>query len=823
MRPSDRSRDSQPRARLSVPKKALFSFLATALFFLVLELVLAASGVRPILYDEDPYVGFSSRIPLFVEQNRPDGQTSLVTAKNKLEWFQPQEFLKDKPAETFRVFCVGGSTTYGRPYNDTTSFCGWLRELLPAADDSRTWQVINAGGISYASYRVAMVMEELIRYEPDLFIVYSGHNEFLERRTYASVLETPSAVHGLGALLSRTRTYSAVKRLVHATKRSDGAPSTRYELSGEVKAVLDETVGPEAYTRDEGLQQQVLAHYRFNLMRMIDIARSVGGRVLLVKPASNLEHCSPFRSEHCAGLGDASRIRWQTLVDGAGKAVAAGQLEVALTALDKAATIDDRHALLHYLRGRVLGGLARHAEAKAAFIRARDEDICPLRALTRMGEIVAEVAAERELPLVDFAALVESHSRHGIPGEDLFLDHVHPTIETNRLLALSLLDEMVSQRIVRPRSSWGKEAIRQVIDRVESQLDHRSHGVALCNLAKVLGWAGKFEESDKLALRAVEMIPADATALYLAGRACARRGDLTRAADYYRGALRIQPGFAQVLGDLGVVFEKQGDLVQAEAHHRRALRLRPDFAQAHYNLGVVLRRRGDLNQAADELQQALRIRPDYAKAHHNLGRVFEQQGDLAKAAACYERAMRIQPDYAQAYNNLGVVFGKQGDLARAALQLEHAIRIQPDYSQAHSNLGRVFEMQGDLQQALSHYRQAFKNEPAPVKTANHIAWVLATSDDASLRNGEEAVQLAEYCARATGGNQPDILNTLAAAYAEAGKFDEAVRWQARAMEIAPADKEIDFRSRLDLYKAGKPYREEPERSPGSNGGQEAER
>ena len=84
MRPSDRSRDSQPRARLSVPKKALFSFLATALFFLVLELVLAASGVRPILYDEDPYVGFSSRIPLFVEQNRPDGQTQVYLLQNPI-------------------------------------------------------------------------------------------------------------------------------------------------------------------------------------------------------------------------------------------------------------------------------------------------------------------------------------------------------------------------------------------------------------------------------------------------------------------------------------------------------------------------------------------------------------------------------------------------------------------------------------------------------------------------------------------------------------------------------------------------------------------
>ena len=93
---------------------------------------------------------------------------------------------------------MGGSTTYGRPFDDATSFCGWLRELLPVADPSRQWELINAGGISYASYRVAALMEELADYQPDVFIVYSGQNEFLERRTYSGIIEMPAPVRGSG-------------------------------------------------------------------------------------------------------------------------------------------------------------------------------------------------------------------------------------------------------------------------------------------------------------------------------------------------------------------------------------------------------------------------------------------------------------------------------------------------------------------------------------------------------------------------------------------------------------------------------------------------
>jgi hypothetical protein len=176
---------------LSTRKKLLFAFVTVCGFFVLLEGLLGTIGVRPILYREDPFVGFASNVPLFVEEAAP-GATYMVTSPSKIRWFNKQRFLKKKPAGTYRIFTVGGSTTYGHPYEDPASFSGWLREFLPAADPSKQWEVINAGGISYASYRVSMVMEELARYEPDLFVIYSGQNEFLERRTYRGMTEAHS-------------------------------------------------------------------------------------------------------------------------------------------------------------------------------------------------------------------------------------------------------------------------------------------------------------------------------------------------------------------------------------------------------------------------------------------------------------------------------------------------------------------------------------------------------------------------------------------------------------------------------------------------------
>ena len=162
-------------------KKLALGLGVTLAVFALVELILLAVGVVPLYERTDPYVGFSGYAPLFRPSAlRPVESRSSRPHTTKFRWFNPQRFPARKAEGTTRIFCVGGSTTYGRPYDDRTSFCGWLRLFLPAVDPSRRWEVINAGGISYASYRVARLMEELADYEPDLFIVYSGHNEFLE-------------------------------------------------------------------------------------------------------------------------------------------------------------------------------------------------------------------------------------------------------------------------------------------------------------------------------------------------------------------------------------------------------------------------------------------------------------------------------------------------------------------------------------------------------------------------------------------------------------------------------------------------------------------
>jgi hypothetical protein len=147
------SEGPQPKAtaRLSLAKKVAFSAVATLLLLALMEVVLALCGIKPELSEKDPHAGFSPQRPLFVEQTDTNGRTFLVTAKNRLDFFNRQQFPKEKGPGVYRIFSMGGSTTYGHPYDDTTSFNGWLREFLGAMASERRWEVINTGGISYGS------------------------------------------------------------------------------------------------------------------------------------------------------------------------------------------------------------------------------------------------------------------------------------------------------------------------------------------------------------------------------------------------------------------------------------------------------------------------------------------------------------------------------------------------------------------------------------------------------------------------------------------------------------------------------------------------
>lgn len=690
------------RPRLPLWKKLLFAFLTLALFFGLIELILFFIGVKPLSYEEDPYVGFSSQIPLFIGQEGSESQ--LVTARNKLAYFNKQTFSKEKPDDTVRIFCMGGSTTYGRPYDDTTSFCGWLRELLPAADPSQNWELINAGGISYASYRVAALMEELSEYDPDIFIVYCGQNEFLERRTYSGIIDMPESVRGLSAVLSKTRTYSGISRIIRNTGKSgEEVPD---ELDGEVNAILDQSVGPQDYERDEELESQVLAHYRFNMARIVDIARAAGAKVLFVTPASNLRNCSPFKSQHRHGLAGEQLQQWESHMKAARKNVASENFAEALAAITRALAIDDRYAHTHYLHGRILEGLEKHDEARSAYQRALDEDVCPLRALSPMPGIVEEVAGDRDVPLVDFVALVEEASPHGIAGEKLFLDHVHPTIDGHRMLALALLDEMKSQDWLSPGSDWGDSTIEKVASGIMARVDPKKQGVAMRNLSKVYSWAGKMEDAYGAAKKALELFPGDAETHYQVGNLARQLGKTDEAVERLTHLVRVnlKPEINYYLkahAQLAAIHTERQEFQKSEQILKKLLGLDPSNAMGREQWvtlmgmqGQQLIKEGRHAEAAIKLGELARLQPDNfeAKVQHAVALV--RSADYPAAAKALKGIIDSRPDYLPGYDNLSFVLAQLNRLDEAEQVCLQALKINPNHEAAKKNLAIIRRKKG---------------------------------------------------------------------------------------------------------------------------------
>lgn len=616
---------------VSIRKKVLFAAVACVGILLLMEVALAVFGVKPIRYQSDPYVGFSGRLPLFVPQ-----RDLMVTAENKRRIFNYQQFPARKSKNAFRIFCIGGSTTYGHPYTDSTSFCGWLRAMLPKADASREWELINCGGVSYASYREALLMEELANYQPDLFIILTGHNEFLEQRTYGELKRMPMIVRDADALLSKTRTYATLKRALDRERKE------QQTLPAEVDTILDHTVGPQAYHRDDALRRNVIEHFRLNLTRMVDIAHSAGAKVMLVTPAVNLRNCAPFKSEHRAGISAAQLAEWQKSVRSA-----------SIPALQEAVRIDRQNADGHYRLAQALWESQKFDEARRAFWGALEQDICPLRALPEMMYAMRDLARERNIALVDFVSLLESKSAHAIPGEDWFLDHVHPTIEGHRVLALAIIDKMAAQGWLRISPAWNAAAQEQIKAAVESTLTPKDHGVALCTLAKVIAWAGKDAEAYRIAVRARALAPDDAAVHFEIGKNAARIGKRDEALEALKRAVSLQPNFPEAKALLGSVLIDKGQFDEALRLNEEAVALRPNDARLRLVSAGLLSRANRLQEASDACREALRINPDYAEAHNTLAWLLKDQGKLSEALEHFRQAVRLRPGMVQAMMGLG--------------------------------------------------------------------------------------------------------------------------------------------------------------------------
>lgn len=283
----------------------------------------------------------------------------------------------------------------------------------------------------------------------------------------------------------------------------------------------------------------------------------------------------------------------------------------------------------------------------------------------------------------------------------------------------------------------------------------------------------------------------------------AQRGEVADAAYHYKRALEIDPDYAEAHEDLGVIELHAGETEEALAHFQRAVGLRPDLSDGYSNLGSAWMQKGRLEMAAKYLQRSLEISPDSATAHFNLGNIREQQQRFPDAIAQYRRAVEINPDNADAWSNLGGLLLKAGQLDEAAICLRRVVRLRPNTPEAHSNLGNLLLQEGREAAALAEFSKAAELGPNLFQVWNNLAWTLTTSRDSSIRNSANAVEYANRADKLSGGVNLTVLNTLAAAYAQAGDFPHASA-AARRGEKAAADQgnaamAAQFRRQAELY------------------------
>ncbi len=211
-------------------------------------------------------------------------------------------------------------------------------------------------------------------------------------------------------------------------------------------------------------------------------------------------------------------------------------------------------------------------------------------------------------------------------------------------------------------------------------------------------------------------------------------------------------------------------------------------------------------------ERAIAVTSNNWFAHNYLGRAYTKEGRKDEAIVQLQKAIKIYPHYAEAYNNLGTCLGLQGKMDQAISQFKEALRFQPNFALAHFNLGVAFYSQGDLDGAIAQYQAAIALDSDYPNSFNNLAYILATAANPKFRNGPKAVQLAEK-ANQLGGRDPSLMDTLAAAYAEAGRFPEAIETAQKARNLAislgKADLAEKIERKLHLYRNGWPYHEGP--------------
>ena len=482
----------------------------------------------------------------------------------------------------------------------------YLEALLEVRYPQTNFEVVCVATAAINSHVLLPIARECAKHEGDLWIVYMGNNEMIG--PYGAGTVFGEKAPGLGFVrtvlaLKTTRVGQLMDQLIAGLRGGSSAPEAWDGINMFSKNQL---------RHDDPQRLRTYENFKGNLYDILDAGKSAGVPVILSTVAVNLRDCAPFASLHADGLEPAQLAEWERLFGEGAALEAGGSFQAALDAYNKAAAIDSDFAELHFRIGACQLALGDKIAARKSFEQAADHDALPVRADTRINRIIAEAMAP--VSGVDAGQELSGRTPDGIPGQELFYEHVHFTMEGNELLA-RILAEKVEEQLPAAITSRGVSLTAEA----ESEACRRRLAATVWDEKRV--W--------DLALGRISAAPFTSQSSHPRNRQYirdrmdevdARTTPESPALDdqMYAAALAAHPDDTLVRWNYAQFFERNGRLTEAVKQGQLVCQLLPHASWPHYFVGSVMARLGRMPEADDYLQRALRLSPDLAVARREL-------------------------------------------------------------------------------------------------------------------------------------------------------------------------------------------------------------
>jgi tetratricopeptide (TPR) repeat protein len=679
--------------------------------------------------------------------------------------FIPQK----KAPDTVRIFVFGGSAAFGDP-QPNFGLPHMLEAMLELRHPGTRFEVVNAAMTAINSNVVLPIARDCAGAGGDVWVIYLGNNEvvgpFGAGTVFGQQVPPLPLIH-FDLALKATR----IGQLIDDIRgKIEKPPPDRSEWGG-MEMFLNQQV-----RQSDPRMAAVYDHFARNLADIIRVGRRSGAGVVVSTVPVNLRDCAPFASAHREGLSESDKIKWDGLYQSGIAAEKAGKDKEAAKWFHAAAQIDNRVAELRFRMANCDLALDEVDAARTNFIAARNLDTLRFRCDSRLNELIRQAVTDDGNPrvlLADAERAFAKHSPDGLPGDDLFYEHVHLTFKGNYLLARTLVPQIekllpaqvVSRGATNPAwpseaecarrlgwSDWNKEtSLRDILVRISDPpfVDQVNHAEQLQKLkAEMMKLApalqpGGIRAAQKICEAAVAMAPDDPLLREQLTQLDQAAGDLPGAETNALRAVDLLPSSSDDWGQLGLILAHQRKFEAAAADFRHAFALDPENVWALQNLAQSLVELGHPEEAIRTYRRALDIKPRFGMAWLGLGQALEATGEKAEAQDCYHKALENPINQASAMTTMARFCESQGWAEAAATNFDTAIKLNPTDAMLYVEAGRNYAAAGHHAKAEQRYAEAVKLSPNLMPA--HFLYGLELGRDgqaaAAAKQFQEAVRI----------------------------------------------------------------------------------